>query len=329
MKTFLNFFILILVGVIFISCGESNNVLEEPSMKRASSYLLGDINQDGQVNIADVPELIDLVLSGSDDLRGDVNRDGKVSIDDVTTLIDLILGPTESSEENDSIYYANGVQFKMITVEGGTFKMGALNTEAASYTFEKPQHDVTLSTFKIGETEVTQELWKAVMGTNPSINKESLQNPVEYVSWEDCQLFINKLNELTGLNFRLPTEAEWEYAAIGGIYTHYYIFSGSSRAADVAWFISNSNGKSQEVKQLLPNELGIYDMSGNVYEWVNDWYERYSSDSQVDPQGPESGNFKIYRGGSWHDGAANARCHFRYMREPTYRTNYHGFRIAL
>jgi formylglycine-generating enzyme required for sulfatase activity len=167
------------------------------------------------------------------------------------------------------------------------------------------------------------------MGTNPSINKESLQNPVEYVSWEDCQLFIEKLNELTGLNFRLPTEAEWEYAAIGGIHTHYYIFSGSSRAADVAWFISNSNGKSQEVKQLLPNELGIYDMSGNVYEWVNDWYERYNSDSQVDPQGPESGNFKIYRGGSWHDGAANARCHFRYMREPTYRTNYHGFRIAL
>lgn len=167
------------------------------------------------------------------------------------------------------------------------------------------------------------------MGSNPSIDKSDPQKPVEWVSWDNCIEFINELNRITGLSFRLPTEAEWEYAAIGGIYTHYYIFSGSSRAADVAWYITNSNNMSRQVKQLLPNELGIYDMSGNVYEWVNDWYARYSSDDQVNPQGPSTGTLKIYRGGSWHDGAANARCHFRYMRESSYKNQHMGFRLVL
>jgi formylglycine-generating enzyme required for sulfatase activity len=216
----------------------------------------------------------------------------------------------------------------MIKVEGGTFMMGAKNTEPSSFTFEKPQHEVTLSTFSIGETEVTQELYKAVMGVNPSINKEN-QNPVECVDWNDCKAFVDRLSEITGKNFRLPTEAEWEYAAIGGKYTHYYIFSGSNRAADVAWYITNSGGSSHTVKQLQPNELGLYDMSGNVYEWVNDWYVRYTADPQTDPQGPDEGTYKVYRGGAWNVGAGDARCHFRYMRETTYKTQYHGFRIAL
>lgn len=310
-----------------MSCG-SNSFTEEPTVLKTMSYpLKGDVNKDGRVTIEDVTVLIDYLLSGGNDTQYDVNGDGKVSIDDVTKLIDILLVDGQN-QEDDGNFIVNGVYFRMIKVEGGTFTMGALNTEPSSFTFEKPQHQVTLSTFWIGETEVTQELYKAVMGVNPSINKSD-QNPVEWVSWEDCKAFTEKLSEITGKNFRLPTEAEWEYAAIGGKYTHYYKFSGSERAADVAWYITNSNGSSHPVKQLLPNELGLYDMSGNVYEWVNDWYGRYTADPQTNPQGPETGSYKVYRSGSWNDGAGYARCHFRYMREVTYKTPYHGFRIVL
>jgi len=317
----------VLLLSVCLSCG-SDNFIDEPSKLLGvnSSTIRGDVNRDGKVTIEDVTDLTDYLLIGGDDLNYDVNEDGKVSIEDITVLIDILL---EGGQMDDGNYVVNGVPFKMIEVEGGTFTMGAKNTELSSFTFEKPLHDVTLSTFKIGETEVTQELYQAVMGVNPSINKSNPQNPVEFVDWNDCIAFIEKLNGITGKNFRLPTEAEWEYAAIGGKYTHYYIFSGSERPADVAWYITNSNGSSHPVKQLLPNELGLYDMSGNVYEWVNDWYTYYTADPQTNPQGPETGSYKVYRSGSWNDVAGYVRCHFRYMREVTYKTPYHGFRIAL
>lgn len=330
MKTFLNFFILILVGVIFISCGESNNVLEEPNMKRASSYLRGDVNNDGQVNVVDVTDLIDyiLIVNGSDK-RYDVNDDGKVSIEDVTCLIDMLLNNDTS---DDGIYTVNGVDFKMIFVEGGSYMMGAKITELGSLTLEKPQHPVILSSYKIGETEVTQELWTAVMGTNPSCFKGDLQRPVEYVTWYDCREFVTKLKELTGKNFRLPTEAEWEYAARGGMtwFTNYYKFSGSDTCRLVGWYSTTSGGTSHPVKQLLPNALGIYDMTGNVCEWVNDWYSAYTTDEyQVDPTGPTTGSYKVYRFGSWYNNAVENRVSYRYMREPEFRTNYLGLRLAL
>jgi len=327
MKVTIKNLLITILCLFLCGCGNTVHYDDEPVIFKTMEYpMKGDVNKDGRVTIADVTSLIDYLLVGGDDLSYDVNLDGKVSVNDVTELIDILLAG--GNQEDDGNFIVNGVYFRMIKVDGGTFMMGAKNTEPLSFTFEKPQHEVTLSTFSIGETEVTQELYKAVMGVNPSINKEN-KKPVECVDWNDCKAFVDRLSEITGKNFRLPTEAEWEYAAIGGKYTHYYLFSGSDRALDVAWFITNSDGSSHTVKQLQPNELGLYDMSGNVYEWVNDWYRRYTEVPQTDPQGPDEGAYKVYRGGAWNVGAGDARCHFRYMRETTYKTQYHGFRIAL
>ena len=195
-------------------------------------------------------------------------------------------------------FEANGVSFTMIHVEGGTFTMGATSEMTEPSSDEEPTHQVTLSSYYIGETEVTQALWKAVMGSNPSWFKGD-NLPVEKVSWNDCQTFISKLNALTGKNFRLPTEAEWEFAARGGNQSRHTQYSGSSRIDDVAWYYGNSNDKTHPVKTKQPNELGIYDMSGNVDEWCQDWYDSYSSDAQTDPTGAGSGSLRVGRGGSW------------------------------
>ena len=188
----------------------------------------------------------------------------------------------------------NGVSFKMIRVEGGTFQMGSIEGDSD----EKPTHQVTLNTFSIGETEVTQELWQAVMGTNPSYFKGP-KRPVEQVSWDDCQNFIRRLNQQTGRSFRLPTEAEWEYAARGGKRSNGYKYAGGSSIADVAWYSGNSNHTTHDVATKRANELGLYDMTGNVWEWCQDWYGSYSSGSQTNPVGASSGSNRVYRGGSW------------------------------
>ena len=166
---------------------------------------------------------------------------------------------------------------------------------------------MTLSDYYIGETEVTQELWAAVMGSNPSRFPGNMQRPVERVSWEDCQTFIQKLNELTGANFRLPTEAEWEFAARGGRNSRGYQYSGSSSIGDVAWYWDNASDTTHPVKTKSPNELGIYDMSGNVFEWCQDWYGPYSSSSQTNPTGSSTGSDRVNRGGSWCSYARHCR----------------------
>ena len=226
---------------------------------------------------------------------------------------------------NDVTTTVNGVSFKMINVEGGTFRMGSNDSEADSD--EKPVHSVTLSDYYIGETEVTQELWEAVMGSNPSGFKEP-KNPVEIVSWDDCQEFIKKLNELTGKNFRLPTEAEWEYAARGGNKSRGYKYSGSDNIGDVAWYWDNSSKEPHPVGTKSPNELGIYDMSGNVWEWCSDWYGDYSSSSQTNPTGPATGSYRVNRGGSWYYSARICRVADRYSYTPGYRYNFLGFRLV-
>jgi formylglycine-generating enzyme required for sulfatase activity len=206
--------------------------------------------------------------------------------------------------------------------------MGATSEQGSdAYSDEKPAHRVTVSDFYIGKYEVTQAQWKAIMGSNPS--KWTGDNlPVENVSWNDIQEFIQKLNQKTGKKYRLPTEAEWEYAARGGNKSRGYKYSGSNDIGTVAWYSSNSGDKTHPVGQKQPNELGIYDMSGNVWEWCQDWYGDYSSASQTNPTGPSSGSYRVLRGGSWNDYTGGCRVSSRTCNTPSSRGSYNGFRLA-
>ena len=235
-----------------------------------------------------------------------------------------------TSEPSEQTFMVKGVEFKMIKVEGGTFSMGATSEqEYDALSCEKPVHSVTLSDYYIGETEVTQELWEAVMGSNPSYFEGDNQRPVENVSWNDCQKFIKKLNRLTGKEFRLPTEAEWEYAARGGKYSRGYKYSGSDNADEVAWYDSNSGSKTHPVKTKKDNELGLYDMSGNVWEWCNDWWGCYQSNSQTNPTGPSEGESRVLRGGGWCYFDMGVRVSRRDYLTPGYRHIIIGLRLAL
>ena len=237
--------------------------------------------------------------------------------------------PAQSSSHAIETITVKGVSFNMVRVDGGTFTMGATSEQGSDAdSDEKPAHQVTLSTYSIGETEVTQALWRAVMGSNPS-NWQGDNLPVETVSWNDCQKFITKLNKLTGRRFRLPTEAEWEYAARGGSKSRGYKYSGSNNIGDVAWYDSNSSDKTHSVKTKQANELGLYDMSGNVYEWCQDWYGNYSSGSQTNPTGPSSGSYRVYRGGSWYLSARFCRVADRVDSAPDNRHDCLGLRLAL
>ena len=229
-----------------------------------------------------------------------------------------------------TIYTVNGVSFTMVTVEGGTFTMGATPEQGSDASIdEKPAQQVTLSSFSIGQTEVTQALWQAVMGRNPSNFTGDLQRPVEKVSWNACQDFISKLNRLTGKTFRLPTEAEWEYAARGGNRSKGYKYSGSNTIGDVAWYTSNSNSQTHTVATKAANELGLYDMSGNVWEWCQDWYGSYSGEAQTDPKGSMYGLSRVYRGGSLYGNVRGCRVSYRYGYTPSNTFNDIGLRLAL
>ena len=234
-----------------------------------------------------------------------------------------------SGSNTISIPVKNGISIEMVKVEAGTFMMGATPEMEKPNSDEKPLHQVTLiNDYYMGKYEVTQALWEAVMGSNPSYFKGD-NLPVEKVSWNDCQEFISKLNSLTGRKFRLPTEAEWEYAARGGKKRRGYQYSGSSNITDVAWYDGNSGSKPHPVGTKQANELGIYDMSGNVYEWCLDWYGSYSSSSQTNPTGADSGSFRVFRGGGWGIYARGCRLSYRYIFTPDDRCCYLGLRLAL
>ena len=234
-----------------------------------------------------------------------------------------------SGSNTISIPVKNGISIDMVKVEAGTFMMGATSEMKDPYDNEKPVHQVTLTNdYYMGMYEVPQALWEAVMGSNPSEYKGD-NLPVEMVSWNDCQEFISKLNSLTGRKFRLPTEAEWEYAARGGKKSRGYQYSGNSNISDVAWYDGNSGSKPHPVGTKQANELGIYDMSGNVYEWCSDWYGSYSSSSQTNPTGADSGLGRVVRGGSWYDNARGCRLSYRGSITPFYRGNDLGLRLAL
>ena len=216
----------------------------------------------------------------------------------------------------------------MVCVEGGSFFMGnSVSRDCDAFEDEMPIHEVNVSSFYICKYEVTQEEWVFVMGNNPSLFTGS-KRPVDNISWDDCQLFIEKLNELTGKQFRLPTEAEWEYAARGGILSHGFKYAGSNIIQDVAWFEDNSNGQTHEVGSKMPNELGLFDMSGNVFEWCQDWYGNYPIETHNNPSGPISGEFLINRGGSWNNLASNCRVTDRLYDTSTFHDNCSGLRLA-
>ena len=234
-----------------------------------------------------------------------------------------------ANSDNITIPVKDGISIDMVRVEAGTFTMGATPEMKNPYDYEKPTHRVTLTNdYYIGKYEVTQALWQTVMGNNPS-NFKGDNLPVEKVSWDDCQVFLNKLNRITGKMFRLPTEAEWEYAARGGNKSRGYQYSGSNNLSDVAWYDDNSGNKTHAVGTKQPNELGIYDMSGNVSEWCQDWYGEYNSSSQVNPTGANSGSYRVGRGGCWGSGARRFHSSCRGCGTPGGRYNNIGLRLVL
>ena len=222
-----------------------------------------------------------------------------------------------------------GVSIEMVKVEAGSFDMGATSEMQNPYSDEKPVHRVTLTNnYYVGKYEVTQALWQAVMGSNPSIFKGD-DLPVEEVSWKDCQKFITKLNAMTGKRFRLPSEAEWEYAARGGKKSRGYLYSGSNAIGDVAWYEGNSSFMTHAVGTKQPNELGIYDMTGNVWEWCQDRYGSYSSSPQTNPTGAVGGSRRVFRGGSWSYSARRCCTSSRSGHSPGYRRYDLGLRLVL
>ena len=276
----------------------------------------------------------------------------------ITLAISAMLSLSAMAQEKQTIT-VNGVTFNTIKVEGGTFKMGAQSTDpngenydSEAYSWGQPVHNVTLDDYYIGETEVTQELWEAVMGTTIEQQRQKAEEyygfdcdlygqgltyPMYWISWEECQEFIAKLNRLTGKEFRLPTEAEWEYAARGGKKSRGYKYAGSNTIGEVAWYRDNAYdvGYSSPaygihpVGTKSPNELGLYDMSGNVDEWCSDWYGEYSSFSQTNPTGPTSGSYRVLRGGCWDYSARVCRVSDRGVGIPDDRYYSGGFRLAL
>ncbi len=282
------------------------------------------------------------------DVGSNVTAGNNTIIWDALAEVDKIVGSqivfqVTANAIEPQTFTVNGVSFTMVYVQGGTFTMGAtLEQGSDAESDEKPAHSVTLSSFSIGETEVTQALWQAVMGESVTQIANRIgwstygvgsNYPMYYISWNDCQEFIRKLSNLTGKNFRLPTEAEWEYAARGGNESRGYKYSGSNNINDVAWYYDNSTIKrtrqNHPVKQKQANELGLYDMSGNVWEWCLDWYDSYSSSSQTDPKGSYSGSDRVLRGGSWVGNVRSCRSLNRDGDYPGICNNYIGFRLAL
>ena len=297
----------------------------------------GDADGNGVVDVNDVNKVINLILYND----GSANKGIDVSY--LNMVINVILGKDGDDvpdPEGMTTYSVNGVSFNMVNVEGGTYTMGATAEQNAynPYYDELPTHSVTLGDYAIGQTEVTQELWQAVMGTNPSHFTGNLRRPVESVSWNDCQEFIARLNELTGKQFRLPTEAEWEYAARGRDAGR--VYAGDNVVGRVAWYDANAcSGVSSSsasygthaVSTKARNKLKLCDMSGNVWEWCADWYaaDSYNRYEESNPQGPATGSFRVLRGGGWDSYAWSCRVSARDFCAPWLKFNNIGFRLAL
>lgn len=252
----------------------------------------------------------------------DIENDNRLVVKKVE-----LAGPTEVYAIMHNVWKEPVTGMEFVTVPGGSFLMGDLFEDGDAN--EKPVHKVFLDNFYIGKYPVTQGQWKTLMGNNPSHFQLGDNFPVETVSWNEVQRFIKKLNEATGKNYRLPTEAEWEYAARSGGKKEKY--AGGNDVLAVACFDSNSGGQPQPVGSKDPNGLDIYDMSGNVWEWCNDWYEAdyYSKSVDKNPKGPSYGTERVERGGSWCNDLWSSRTAVRSKLMPNYRNDYLGFRVVL
>ncbi len=237
--------------------------------------------------------------------------------------------PSYSQTPQNYVEQANcGLDMKMVYVEGGAFQMGATSEQSGeAENDEFPVHNVQLDSFYIAECEVTQAQWQKIMGNNPSRYKNNTY-PVHMINWEEAQMFCRKLSALTGKTYLLPTEAQWEYAARGGKSSRKYKYSGSDDIDAVAWYTSKNCRSTQSVKQKRANEIGLYDMSGNVWEWCSDWYGEYSSSMQNNPTGASSGQYRVLRGGGWVFGAQNCRVSRRGCHNPSNRFSRGGFRVV-
>ena len=301
-----------------------------------------DVYVDGK-NMGQSPRVINGLLVGNH--KVEIKKDGYGTDSKIVNILEgqtatiagvlttntssSVASGTSSSGNTITIPVKNGISIDMVRVEAGTFTMGATAEMKDPFDWEKPTHQVTLTNdYYIGKYEVTQALWQAVMGNNPSYFKGG-NLPVEQVSWDDCQEFLSKLNSITGKKFRLPTEAEWEYAARGGKKSRGYQYSGSNNLSDVAWYDRKSNNKTHAVGTKQSNELGIYNMSGNVCEWCQDLFEEYSSSSQVNPTGANSGSHRVFRGGSWNGYARYCRSSYRNSISPDGRGYDFGLRLVL
>lgn len=322
---------------IEVASNPQNITLQPPSpiygeVDINSSPGMADIYIDGN-KVGQTPMLLQEILEGNHSLR--VCREGYK--DYVKSFI-IKEGETESiSFDLEKVYDDTSIahnynkkilnnlefqfgnkSFKLIYVEGGEFFMGPKNLN----------NRIKIPSYYIGETEVTQALWSAVMGQNPSSTKGD-DLPIHNVSWKDCQDFILKLNKLSGKNFRLPYEAEWEFAAKGGNLSQNNTYSGSNDINLVSWYYDNSNNCIHYVRNRKPNELGIYDMSGNVWEWCQDWYSPYTSTNRSVLHGATYGDKKVYRGGSYNLPASYHDVIYRNSNFPSYRVPIIGFRLAL
>ena len=255
------------------------------------------------------------------------------------SIFNLLLAQDTSIIEDNGALRVNltdSIYIEMVHVSGGTFTMGSNTSRGlkVNYDASQPEHQVSVSDFYIGRFEVTQAQWRAVMGESPShFIGDSL--PVEQVSWDDAQRRCAMLSQMTGYRFRLPTEAEWEYAARGGNLSKGYTFAGSNDREDCAWYCVNSGGRTHIVGQRQPNELGIYDMSGNVAEWCIDWMMPYtdmlgeSSDVLVNPRGPRNGDSRVLRGGHYNSTSPGCTVYDRGWYLPTGRYEFYGLRLVM
>ena len=321
-------FLLIFTGC-FISCKKTETKVTDVQLNKTELTL--NIDETETLIATVFPKNADnkVVSWKSDDSKVVIVDNGKITAKNVGATIITVTSEDGNHKATCTIKVTQShpAEPEMVFVEGGTFIMGCTDDECISN--EYPQHQVTLSSFKIAKYPVTQLQWEAVMGSNASGNKgENL--PVKYITWHDAQAFITKLNTLTDKNYRLPTEAEWEYAARGGNKSKGYKYSGSDNIDEVAWYSGNSENKAHPVGTKKPNELDIYDMSGNVYEWCNDWAGAYTEEPQINPQGPTTGSQRIIRGGNYHTNEWRCRVSARFAHAPSSvsRTPV-GFRLVL